>query len=214
MNNLLKTFSVVALLIASVANSFAGDDKKAKTILDELSKNTKSYSSITSEYTRVVKNKDNKQVENQKGKVKMKGKKFKMELSDLLIITDGTTMWTKNEGEVTIKDYEKDGELNPENIFFLYEKGYNYTLEKTLTAGGKTTYVINLTPQTKKKVENIKLYVDGSKKKIAKVEIFRTNKNVETIEINNFTPNNSIPDSEFTLDTSKYKDVVDEREDK
>jgi outer membrane lipoprotein carrier protein len=213
MKNLLSILLGLFVVLLNAGNLKAGDDKKAKAILDELSKNTRSYSSITSDYTRIVVNKDKKQVENQKGKIKVKGKKFRMELAGLLIITDGSTMWTQNEGELSIKDYEKDSELNPDNIFFMYEKGYDYVLEKTIKEGKNTVYVINLTPQKKKKVDNVKLYVDGSKKKIMKAEIYRTNKSVEIIEINNFTPNTSIADTDFKVDVSKFPpdQVMDER---
>ena len=212
------TFLLVFFLsLFNISSLKAGDDKKAKAILDELSKNTRSYSSITSDYTRVVINKDKKQVENQKGKVKVKGKKYRIELPGILIVTDGTTMWTaQEEGELSIKDYEKDSELNPDNIFFMYEKGYNYVLEKTIKEGSNTIYVINLTPVTKKKIENVKLYVDGSKKKILKAEIFRVNKSTEIIEIKNFAPNTTIADADFKVDESQFpvENVLDERDGK
>lgn len=202
------------LLMVSSADVFAGDDKKAKAILDELSKNTRSYTSIVSEYTRTVVNKDKKQVESQKGKIKLKGKKYRVELPGLLIVTDGTTLWShQQEGDLSIKDYDKNSELNPDNLFFIYEKGYTYTLEKTVKEGSNTSYVINLVPLKKKNIETVKLYVDGSKKKIIKAEVFKTNKSVETIQITNFTVNSTIADTEFKIDESKFSadQILDER---
>lgn len=214
MKTLFSFFSGMLLLVFTSAGLHAGDDKKAKAILDELSKNTRSYATIVSEYTRVLVNKDKKQVENQKGRLKVKGKKFRVELSGVLLVTDGVSMWSQQQdGGLSIKDYDQSSELNPENILYIYEKGYTYTLENTITDGKNTSYVINLTPQKKKNVESVKLYVDGSKKKILKAEIYRANKSVETIQITSFTSNTAVADGEFKVDESKFaaEDILDER---
>jgi outer membrane lipoprotein-sorting protein len=99
----------IILFIASITlvafNAVAQDqDPKAKAILDYLSKVTKSYKTITSDYIFTIINKDKKQTEKQTGKVFVKGAKFKLEIPGNTIVSDGATMWAHNKdaNEVTI----------------------------------------------------------------------------------------------------------------
>ena len=98
----------IFILIASITitsfSAFAQDqDPKAKIILDDLSKLTKSYKTITSDYIFTIVNKDKKQTEKQTGKVLVKGSKFKLEIPGNTIVCDGKTIWAHNKdaNEVT-----------------------------------------------------------------------------------------------------------------
>ncbi len=106
-----KIFSVLTLLFAF--NGFAQDqDPKAKAILDDLSKTTKSYKTISAEYELVLLNKEKKQTDKQSGKIQVKGNKFKLEIPGNTIVCDGKTVWTHNKDaqEVTIKNFEANNE--------------------------------------------------------------------------------------------------------
>ena len=129
----------IFILIASITitsfSAFAQDqDPKAKIILDDLSKLTKSYKTITSDYIFTIVNKDKKQTEKQTGKVLVKGSKFKLEIPGNTIVCDGKTIWAHNKdaNEVTIKNFDTNNEdqLNPSKIFTMYETGYKYKYEK------------------------------------------------------------------------------------
>src|ERR1700752_2279518 len=119
-----------AFSISVFAQVPAEQDPKAKAILDELSKTTKAYKTISAEYEQILLNKEKKQVDKQTGKIQVKGTKFRLEIPGNTIVCDGKTVWTHNKDaqEVTIKNYEADSEegLNPTNIFTLYETGYKY----------------------------------------------------------------------------------------
>jgi outer membrane lipoprotein carrier protein len=209
MKNLFKIV-LGASLLAMSTQSFAGVDPKAKSILDELSKNTKSYSTISAEVLKVV-TKENKTLENQTLKVKLKGKKYRLNIPGNLIVSNGEKVWSKNNesGEVSIKNPEPDADINPSNIFVMYEKGYSYSFVKTEKAGKNISHVIKLIPDDKKKMDSVFIYVDGSKKKIQKMKVFKKNKSVETYEIKTFVANAKIEESEFVYDTSKTpKDLI------
>ena len=98
-------------------------DPKAKAILDELSKKTKAYKTITSEYAYTVANKDKKQLEKWTGKVLLKGNKFKLDIPGNKIVSDAKTIWAHNKdaGEVTIKNFDgtNEDQLSPFKLFFL-----------------------------------------------------------------------------------------------
>ena len=73
-----KLFSLLFVCVSLLVNA-QDQDPKAKAILDDLSKTTKAYKSITADYVFTILNKEKKQVEKQAGKVLIKGNKFKLD---------------------------------------------------------------------------------------------------------------------------------------
>jgi len=201
----------------------AEQDPKAKAILDDLSKTTKSYKTISAEYELVLLNKDKKQTDKQSGKIQVKGNKFKLEIPGNTIICDGKTVWTHNKDaqEVTIKNFEPNNEdgLNPTNIFTMYETGYKYKYEKEEKIGTATYHIINLYPTIKpekKKFHTIKLYVDKIKKQVHEIKMLMKDGGMQTYEIKSLTPNMVLADNVFVFDTKTFKadQIVDERDGK
>jgi len=201
----------------------ADQDPKAKAILDDLSKTTKSYKTITAEYELVLLNKDKKQTDKQTGKIQVKGTKFKLEIPGNTIVCDGKTVWTHNKDaqEVTIKNFEPNSEegLNPSNIFTMYETGYKYKYEKEEKIGANTYHVIDLYPSVKpekKKFSIIKLYVDKVKKQVGQIKMMMKDGGTQTYEIKSMTPNAVLADAVFVFDTKSFKpdQIVDERDGK
>jgi outer membrane lipoprotein carrier protein len=216
----------IILLIVSVAvsalSSFAQDqDPKAKIILDDLSKVTKSYKTITSDYIFTVLNKDKKQTEKQTGKVLVKGSKFKLEIPGNTIVCDGKTIWAHNKdaNEVTIKKFDaaNEDQLNPSKIFTMYETGFKYKYEKEEKVGTALCHVIILYPSVnpeKKKFHTVKLFVDKTKKQIAKLVMLMKDGSVQSYDIKLFKPNAEIADAVFVFDLKPFKadQITDERD--
>lgn len=210
------------LLCSVYMNTFAQDqDPKAKSILDELSKTTKAYKSITADYAFTIINKDKKQVEKQTGKVQVKGQKFKLELPGNSIVCDGKTIWSHNKdaAEVTIKNFDasNDEQLNPSKIFTLYETGYKYKFDKEEKVGAILCNVIDLYPSVKpekKKFHTIKLYVDKVKKQVVQLKMLMKDGGTQLYEIKTFKPNLELADAVFNFDTKAFKadQIIDERD--
>lgn len=203
-------------------NAFAQDqDPKAKSILDELSKTTKAYKSITADYAFTIINKEKKQVEKQTGKVQVKGQKFKLDLPGNSIVCDGKTIWSHNKdaAEVTIKNFDasNDEQLNPSKIFTLYETGYKYKFDKEEKVGAILCNVIDLYPSVKpekKKFHTIKLYVDKVKKQVVQLKMLMKDGGTQLYEIKTFKPNLELADTVFNFDTKAFKpdQIIDERD--
>ena len=172
-----KIILTILVSIMSFISAFAQEqDPKAKVILDDLSKTTKSYKTITSDYIFTIINKDKKQTEKQTGKVLVKGGKFKLEIPGNTIVCDGKTIWAHNKdaNEVTIKNFDSNNEdqLNPSKIFTMYETGYKYKYDKEEKIGTIACHIIILYPSVKpekKKFHTVKLYVDKTKKQLVKL---------------------------------------------
>jgi outer membrane lipoprotein carrier protein len=222
MKYFLSLLIALVVLENAVAQAPVQNDPKAKTILDTLSKKTRSYKTITAEYTFTITNKDKKQVEKQDGKIRVKGSKFYLEIPGNTIVCDGKTVWNHNvnDGVCTIRDYEPNEEdmMDPTKIFTMYEKGFKYLFEKEeKNAAGQTLQLINLYPTVKpekKKFHTVKLSIDKAKKQIKTVKLLMKDGATQMFEIKKFTPNLEMADPVFTFDTSKCKEIVDERDGK
>lgn len=198
----------LSLSLCAVAQD---QDPKAKPILDDLSKTTKSYKTIVADYVFTILNKDKKQVEKQTGKVQVKGNKFKLDIPGNTIVSNGIKLWSYNKdaGEVTIKNFNpNDDQLNPSKIFTIYETGYKYKYDKEEKVGTVTCHVIDLYPTVKPekvKFHTIKLYIDKAKKQVVQMKKMMKDGGTEVYEIKAFKPNTELADNIFVFDTSKFK---------
>jgi outer membrane lipoprotein-sorting protein len=215
------SLSLLFFLFASFASA-QDQDPKAKAILDELSKSTKSHKTITADFNFVTYNKDKKKGENYLGKVQVKGQKFKLEIPGNTIVCDGKTLWNHNKdaAEVTIKNFNpsNDDQLNPTKIFTIYETGYKYKFDKEEKVGNVLCQIIDLYPAVKPekaKFHTIKLIIDKVKKQVVEVKKFMKDGSMEVYEIKSFKPNLEIADAIFVFDTKGFKadQINDERGD-
>ncbi len=151
-----RSITPLALVLTIfLSSAFVNTDKAASQILDKVSKNYKSYKTIKASFKIKIFNKQDKSSQSEKGTLYVKGKKFRVEMDGQEIYCDGKTMWTflKDANEVQISNYNpKSSDINPSEIFTVYEKGF---LSKFIGEGKKGTVVteqIELTPTDKKKL--------------------------------------------------------------
>jgi outer membrane lipoprotein-sorting protein len=204
---LTKKLSLIALFSAAVLSVNAQNDPKAKTILDELSAKTKAYTSIKTEFTMEVVKKD-KTKDTQTGKLATKGSKYKLEISGHEIYCDGKTVteFIKDANEAQIKDMDASGdEVNPTNIFTLYEKGFKCKFD----GEEGNTQTISLYPENpdKKKFHTVKLFIDKTKKQITGVRMLMKDQSTQTYTVKSFTPNAPLTDADFTFDKKAHPGV-------
>ena len=215
-----KLFLIPAIFCSLLFNA-QDQDPKAKAILDDLSKTTKTHKTISAEYSFTILNKEGKQLEKQTGKAQIKGDKFKLEIPGNTIVCDGKTLWNYNKDakEVTIKTFDATNEdqLNPSKIFTMYEKGYKFKYEKDEKVGTVNCSAINLFPvdkPEKKKFHTIILYVDKTKKQVVQLKMLMKDGGKQIYEIKTFKPNTEMADALFVFDTKGFKadQINDERD--
>ncbi len=206
---LTKKLTIIALVaIGSITTLNAQNDPKAKAILDELSKKTKAYTSIKAEFSFTVEKKD-KTKETQVGKIEVKGAKYKLIIPGHEIYSDGKTVWDyiKDANEVQIKDVEVGGDenLNPSNIFTIYEKGYKYKFDSE----DATKQIVSLFPENpdKKKFHTVKLIIDKVKKQITQVKMMMKDGSTHTYEIKSFATNTEMLDTNFVFNTKAHPGI-------
>lgn len=196
-------------------------DPKAKLILDDLSKNTKTYKTILAEVAFTMYNKEKKAIEKpQIWKIQVKGQKFRLEIPGTSIVCDGVTLWNYNKDakEVTIKTFDPlSDEQNPSKIFTMYETGYKYTYDTEKKVGLVNCSVINLFPAIKpekKKFHTVKLSIDKIKKQMIQLIMLMKDGGTQVYDIKNLKTNSDLADKLFVFDTKGLKpdQINDERD--
>jgi len=195
-------------------------DPKAKIILDDVSKTTKAFKTISADYSFAIFNKDKKQLEKWLGKVQIKGIKFKLDIPGNTIVCDGVTLWNYNKDakEVTIKTFDSENEeQNPGKIFTLYESGFKYKYNKEEKVGNVLCQVIDLYPAVKpekKKFHTLVIYIDKIKKQVIQMKRLMKDGGIELYEIKSMKPNVPLTDNIFVFDTKTLKadQINDERD--
>ena len=200
-------------------------DAKAKAILDEVAKQTKTYTTIKADFSAITEKKESNTkttvTDTQTGTLQLKGTNYKLEFKGQTIFCDSKTQWTyiKESNEVQINnapDPNATDNINPVNIFTLYEKGYKFKYEKEDVLNGVKVDVINLYPLNpdKKSFHTIQLSIDKAKKQIVSAKILNKNGTTNTITVKNFTANSEMVDTIFTFNKADYKgvEVVDLRD--
>ena len=196
------------------ANLMAQQDPKAKEILDKLSLTTRSYKSIQIEFSFTLENKKNNVNQTNEGEVVLKGKSYRLHMPGLSteIFCDGTTVWSyqteAKECNIAGVEEEKEGALNPANIFTIYEKGFNFSYVGEENFTGKTVQVVDLFPVDKsKEFVKVRLYIDKAKSQIAKAQTFNKDGNTYLLVLKTMKTNVDLKEDYFKFDKAKYPGV-------
>jgi outer membrane lipoprotein-sorting protein len=200
-----------ALLLTSVFSSFAQNDPKADELLKKLSQKTANAKGINAKFeSKLVNLKDGIDL-TQEGSVQIKGEKYRLQLDRYLIISDGKTIWNFNEddNEVNISDAsEMEDEMNPSEIFTIYEKGFKSKYEGKKTENGETLEVVNLYPinPKEKPFHTIILYLSANDE-IKKAVLKYKDGNQVTYTIKELKTSEEFASDYFTFVASKFPGV-------
>jgi len=206
----LLTFITTLLISFSL---LAQSDPKAKEILDQLSKKTKSYSTIKADFNYTLDNIEDDIHETQSGSIAIKGDKYFLQIAGQEIRSNGKTIWTylKEAEEVQISEIEEDNEdlITPTSIFTMYEKGFRQQFISEKNIGGVNTAIIHIFPLDldEKSYHTVKLYINKDKMQISKVEIMGKEGETYTYTIKSFQANVNLSDDYFSFNTASYPDV-------
>ena len=217
MKNIVSLFTVLAFC-TTVSFGQNNTSAKAKQILDQVSKKTKGYSSISLTYSMVHTSPEGAN-DNANGNMLLKGSKYQLSLLDNILYCDGKNLWTHmvEEKEVVISTINSNDQsiMNPASVLTMYEKGFKYSFIQERFEQNRAIYVIDLYPENiaKSEFSKVRLSIDKDKTQLWKAEYFAKDGNKYTIAINTFKVNQPIPDASFTFDKAKNPGVkvIDER---
>ncbi|MFN8407660.1 MAG: outer membrane lipoprotein carrier protein LolA [Sphingobacteriaceae bacterium] len=214
-----KLISCILVILGIHLFSFAQTDPKAKTILAEVSKKYRTFTTVKADFSYTIDNPQAKVKDTQSGTLLILSKtnKYKVTLKGQELISDGKTQWTYliADKEVQLNQVDNSSDaLNPAKIFTLYEKGFKYLYVGDSKVDHKMCYMIDLVPiDDKRTFFKVRLQIDKISKLITSALIFDKNGNRYTYAIKSFTPNVTVPESTFTFDSKKHPgvEVVDLR---
>lgn len=206
-----------AILIFLGTASFAQYDPKALESLEAMSKKYKAIASFEASLTSSLTNEAEGVNDEFKGKITVKGDKFKLSLDEQEIYNNGTTVWTYLPAakEVNIDNYDPSSDdINPTKIFDMYKKGFKYLHLGEKTENGIVLEEIDLVPEKKDaQYFKIKMFIVKKDKSIANWTMFDRSGNKYKYTITKFTPNVKVEDTFFNFDVKKYPgiEVIDLR---
>ncbi|HZX75278.1 MAG TPA: outer membrane lipoprotein carrier protein LolA [Cyclobacteriaceae bacterium] len=205
-----KNFVAILALLAPLF-TFAQYDPQALAILDAMSTKYKAYTTFEADLTTSLTNESDGVKEEYKGKITVKGDKFRLVLEDQEVINNGTTVWNylPAANEVNIDNFDKNSdEINPSKIYEIYKKGFKYLFVEEKTEAGQLCEVIDLVPEKKDaQYFKIRMNIVKKDKSIQSWTMFDKSGNRYKYTITKFTPNVSAEDSYFTFDKKKYPKV-------
>jgi len=200
----------LSLIFCSIV-LFAQPDAKSKSILKKSEDHYKSFKTITADFTLTTTGEGKKSHSN-KGKLFIKGNKFRLEYAEQTIYCDGKNIWSYNpvDEEVTLETYKKKtNDLSPEDMFNLYNRNFKSIFEGTVKSGSELHNVVKLVPKKRKeKFAYIKVHIDQKTSELRKVIQHFKNGNEVIVSVTQFTPNKSLSDTHFTWQASDHKGAV------
>ena len=204
----MRKFAVLGLLMCLFSFSNAQD---AKTILQKVSAKYEGMKSYSVDFENKLHSPLAGIDESTKGSALIAGEKFRIELEDHLIIVDVKSMWTflKEDNEVNVSEYDpEESEINPSNIYKMWENGYKFRLLDTEAINGVKFHLIELNPEDKSnQIFKVKLWVNPTNYTIKKWVMFEKSGNRYSYIINSFKANSALASNTFKFDKAKYPGV-------
>ncbi|MBL0047911.1 MAG: outer membrane lipoprotein carrier protein LolA [Bacteroidetes bacterium] len=205
---------LTAILLANTLIASAQIDEKAKKILDELSAKTKAFTTIIANFSYTIENKTEKTSETQEGKITIKGKKYRLEIANQTIINDTKFSYTilKDAKEIqkntaAVAGGKNGDDINPSNIFTMYENGFKYQFVKEEKQSTGAVYqIIKLFPTEAKKrnFHTVMLTIDKTKKQIVAIKILGKDGNDMTYNVKKFIADSKVDDSVFAYNIKSF----------
>jgi outer membrane lipoprotein-sorting protein len=192
-------------------------DKSADKLLNLISTRYKNFKTIKADFIYSIESKAENISEKQKGRIYVKGNKFRLDIADQVIMCDNKTVWTysKEVNEVQVNNYDpKKAPIRLDDIFTMYDKGFLSKILDIKKEGKNDIVLVELTPKDKKKnFFKIKLTIDKTNQTIIKSQVFDKSGTIHTYLVTNQFPNIKLEDKFFVFDVKKYPkcEVIDLR---
>lgn len=207
----MKTVFLFLFAISLSISAFSQYDPKALQILEAMSAKYKALSAFEANIAWNLTNEAEKVNEEFKGKITVKGDKFRLALPEQEVINNGATIWTylPDAKEVNIDNYDPASEdVNPSKIYEIYKKGFKYLYLQERTEGGVVCEEIDLVPEKKdSQYFKIKMLINKKDKSIQSWTMFDKSGNKFKYTLTKFVPNVKVDDTFFTFDPKKYPGV-------
>jgi chaperone LolA len=209
--------SLVALacaLLLSHVPARAGDD--AQDLLSRLQDRYRSVQDATVTFSEHVVFGVTKSENSFKGKFVMKkGNKYRIELEEQTIVTDGKSLWSysRANNQVVINVYREDPKVfSPDKVLVNVPEDYVAAIVGKEEYRKHETTILKLTPKTKRSaVRWMKVWVDDDGALMRKIQVYDASENTVTYELDEVLLNTGVADSRFAFVPPQKAEVIDLR---
>ncbi len=200
-------------LFAQNFTTGADSDPKAKSILEKMRQKYEAYPLLEAAFTLTFEIPE-QPVETQKGTLIQKGEKYRLNLNDRTIVSDGKSVWLyvpKNK-EVQINDVDDETEegtiTSPSDLFRAYEwKNYVYALLNEFAENGRVIQQIEFKPISKDSdFSKIRLTLDKKSLDVVRIKSFSKDGSRYTLTVGKLTTSGTVTPAAFTFSKSECPD--------
>lgn len=190
------------------------DEDKAREIIEKTVNKYKDQGCCVIKLNYILQNRSTGEDHEEKADLYLKDGKFKLVMQEQVIFSDQKKVWNylKEDVSMTITWYDPNElELNPTEIFTMWETGFLYGYAGDMLVDGKNAHLIELTPEDKEKPYfKVKLFIDINTKELIKTQTFyKNNTLVMTFEFQDVDTQQDIDDSNFIFRKSDYPDNLE-----
>jgi len=203
-------------ILLSLSFIILGTAQDADALLSQLSENASTFGSIDATYTSKMVDVKSDFEEILDGYIQIEDNKFKLDLGEFVIISDGSSVWTyeKETNDCYIEDPEMLAEqgIDPTKIFTIWEDDFKNEWMGVRTLEGRELVQINLYPTgvdaPEKTYHTIQLFIDESALEVVQL-IIKGRSGVDTdFYINSFKTGKDMPASTFFFTESDFPGVT------
>lgn len=211
----MKRLSFITIMLVSAAVAFA-QKVDPQALLKQASEKAAAYQTISANFTYSLKNVSARLDDSQKGKIMVKGDKYRLEIAQQIILHDGKNIYTvmPDAKEVQINSLEEmDDAITPNKIFTDYYKNFTAKSVTETTIKGVVCQAIELEPVQKKEFSKAVLTITKSDLMPQEIQMTDKKGTIHTYTVENFKVNQPIEDAVFTYKSGDYKgyEVIDMR---
>jgi outer membrane lipoprotein carrier protein len=198
------------------AQTMQEHDERSKQILQLISDETEKNYTTKIDFNLSIKGEDIN--DTQKGFAYLKGESFYYKTEDREVICNGSSLWTHviEDEECYVDNLEDiDNAINPNEIFTIWKKGFNYKYVNAEIIDNNNIHTIKMFPSNpnESKYHTVILKVNETKKQIKSATIKTKNAVIIQFEINSLEPNPVVKENLFVWSENKYPnvDMIDNR---
>lgn len=185
-------------------------DKKAKSLLDEVTAKVESYENISIDFKYALQNTNENINQESKGSVILKKNLYYLNFMGTTKLYDGKKVYTivPEDEEVTISkiDEKDENAITPSRLLTFFNNGYKYYWDILQDVKGRKIQYIKLVPiSSKDQRKEILLGIDIQTKHIYNLIEVGKKGTKTTLTVNSFKTNQPLSKNQFTFDESKYK---------
>lgn len=205
----MKNYWCMLLLFCSAVQ--AQTSIEAKQLLDRVAEKMKTYDNLSFDFTYALVNQKENIRQETKGVITVAGENYRLEIPEAIQIFDGQQRYTivpENE-EVTISGADSEDEMviNPTELLFFYQEGYDYHMDIQQNVSGRQIQYVKLIPANQEEqMAYLLLGIDRSNLSIYRLIEIGTNGTQTTLTVKNFSTNQTLASNLFTFNAADYPD--------